>query len=315
MSAFTFRRTGPIPVVAVVASLTFSLIASASPASASPQTRTIVDGFNLGLSNKSRIAVATREARKLLGLAWFPPGSRESSSWVRINAHRYTENVPTLGSPDVVDIAHYYVAGQKYQGLSWLDGHVPNGSTLNGRGGMDRAHLEWSYSFPAVSFLSVSDLQYTKLVLPNGEVELRIDAQIQWTPQKSVYSIVGVGAKTLTAVFTSGEGQRPSSKKSVVTHDAVTLATIREEVNALPVAYPGVMHCPFEPVGSAIIKFYRAGQTDPFAVVSAGAGGCGTIRISQYASGGQLSGSGNDGGGYGLMPTVEKLLGITNSQQ
>ena len=314
MFACICRRIGSTAVVAAVASLTVSLIAGVIPASASPHPRTTVDGYNLGLSNKSRVAVATSEAGKLLGLAWFPPGSREATSWVRVNGHRYTENVPTIGGPDVVDVARYYVAGRKYQGLSWLNGHVPNGSTLNGRGGTDRAHLEWSYSFPVVSFLS-SDLQYTKLILPNGEVELRIDAQIQWTPQKSVYSIVGVGAKTLTAVFTPGGSQLPSSKQSVVTHDATTISTIRNEVDALPVAYPGLMSCPFEPVGSVIIKFYRAGQTNPFAVVAAGAGGCGIIRVSQYGSGGQLIGSGNDGGGYGLIPTVEKLLGITNSQQ
>lgn len=257
--------------------------------------------------------VATEEAKKLLGLAWFPPGSRTSTSWVDVNGHRYTEGVPTLGSPDVVDIAHYYVAGRTYQGLSWLSGHAPTGSTLDGRGGTDRAHLEWSYSFPAKSFLSFSDLQYTKLILPDGEVKLRIDAQIQWTPQKSAYSIVGRGASKLTVVFTPGGGERPSSKVTIVTTDAITIATIRDDVNKLLVAYPGAMHCPFESGSNMRIQFYRAGRTNPFVVVSAGAGGCGNVRVSQFATGGQLIGSGNDAGGYGLIPAVEKLLGATNA--
>jgi hypothetical protein len=315
MFAFTCRRSKALAVAAAVTSLTISFMVGVSPASASPHPRTTVDGYSLGPSNTSRVAVATSEADKLLGLAWFPPGSRTSASWIYVNGHQYTEGVPTIGSPDVVDIAHYYVAGGKYQGLSWLDGHVPKGSRLDGRGGTDRAHLEWSYSFPTTSFISFADLQYTKLILPNGKVELRIDAQIQWTPQKSAYSLIGVGANKLTAIVTTGALQRPTSTKSIVTKNAATIASIRDDVNALPVAYPGVMHCPVESGGSMVLKFYRAHGTDPFAVASAGAGGCGDVFVRQYAADGKLIGSGDDGGGGGLIAEVEKLLGLTQSQQ
>jgi hypothetical protein len=222
--------------------------------------------------------------------------------------------VPTLGSPDVVDIAHYFVAGRKYEGLSWLDGHVPKGSTLNGRGGTDRAHLEWSYYFPTTSFLAYADLQYVKLILPNGEVELRIDAQIQWTPQKSIYSIIGAGANRVTVAYVRAGSEPQPTNRSVVTTDLTTISTIRNQLNELPVAYPGITSCPLETLGIITIKFYRAGQFNPFVIVSNEAGGCGAIRISQYSTGDQRIGSGKDAGGVGVTPAVAKLLGITNSE-
>lgn len=301
-------------MVAALGLLVLTFTSGVSPASGALHSKSMAYGVNLGPSNPFRIAVARSRARELLALAWFPTGSREFGSWVRLNGHEYTEGVDRLGSPDVVDIARYYLSGPMNQGLSWLNGHVPKGARLNGRGGTNRGHLQWSYSFPAVLFLSYSDLQYTKLILPNGAVELRIDAQIQWTPQKSVYSIVGVGADKLTAAFMPGESQLLSSKTSIVTNDTATISTFRNEVNALPVAYPGVMSCPFESAGSVTLEFYRAGETFPFAAVSTGAGGCGNIRVSQYSIGGQLIGSGSDGGGYNLMPAAEKLLGITSQQ-
>jgi hypothetical protein len=312
MFAFNCQRSRPLTVFTAVASLSVSFMVGVSPASASLHSRTIVDGYNLGLSNRSRVAVATREAGKLLGLAWFPPGSRKSTSWVYVNGHQYTEGVPTIGGPDVVDIAHYYVAGEKYQGLSWLDGHVPNGSTLDGRGGTNRGHLEWSYSFPTTSFMPYPDLQYTKLILPNGKVELRIDAQIQWTPQKSVYSIIGAGANRVTVAYVRVGSEPQPINRSVVTTDATTISTIRNQLNALPVAYPGIDNCPLETLGNITVKFYRAGQSNPFAVVSNDAGGCGEILISQYSKGGQRIGSGDDAGFTGVTPAVAMLLGVTN---
>jgi hypothetical protein len=267
----------------------------------------------LGPSNSSRTASARADANRLLSLAWHPSGSRVLTTWVHTKGYELSAPMASLGDPDTIDIAHFYLAGPKSQGVSWLNARKPAGSTLSGEGGPDRAHLEWSYSFAFTPLLPDSDLQYSKLILPNGETEFRIDAQVSWTPQKSPFSIIPGGSASLNATFLPGYGQPASGKRMVSTKNLSVIATIRTQINGLPVAYPGPLSCPSELPGSVIVQFFHSHELQAFAVVHFNSSACGFSRVTLYSATHTRIGSGDDGGGYRAVPRLMKLLGIANS--
>jgi hypothetical protein len=248
-----------------------------------------------------------------MSLAWFPADARRLSTWIHLKGFELSEPAATIGDPDQIDIARYYLAGPKSQGVSWLNARIPAGGSLDGEGGTDRANLEWSYAFPSTAILQQSDLQYTKRILPDGDVELRIDAQVAWTPQKSPFSIIASGATLVQAVY-SGSIQTNSVSKPLTasTRSVATIAALRRQINALPVAYPGIMSCPYENPGSVTVRFFRSPHVRAFATVFFASSSCGRVQVSQFSSTHQLLGRGEDGGGFVAVPCVMKLLGLKN---
>jgi hypothetical protein len=287
----------------------------AAPAFASGQSIRVVDGVNLGPSDASRISTARADANRLLSLAWYPAGAQRLSTWIHLKGFNLSKPGASIGDPDQIDIARFYLAGPKSQGVSWLNARKPVGGTVEGYEGTDRANLEWSYFFPSTPILEQSELQYTKRILPDGNVEFRIDAQVAWSPQKSRFSIIPSGATLVEAVYSPGSEQaRPVPRRlSARTTSALTIATIRREINALPVAYPGVVSCPFQGTGSVTVRFFKTPHARAFATVFFASNSCGEVRVSQYSSTHRLLGTGDDGGGYGRVPSVNKLLGIKSS--
>jgi len=284
---------------------------TALPAFASGGSSFVVHSIYLGPSDASRILLARADAHRLLSLAWYPAGARRLSTWIHLKGFDLSEPGASIGDPDQIDIARYYLAGPKSQGVSWLNARAPAGGTSEGSGGTDRANLEWSYAFPFTPILPQSDLQYSKRILPDGDVEFRIDAQVAWTPQKSRFSIIPSGATLVEAVYSGSNDPNFVSKRLTArTTSVATIATIRRQIDALPVAYPGPVSCPFEGAGTVTVRFFDAAHARAFATVFFASNSCGEVRINQFSSTHQLLGSGNDGGGYGAVPSVVKLLGI-----
>ncbi len=255
---------------------------AALPAFASDRSSLVVDGVSLGPSDASRMSTARADANRLLSLAWHPSGARRLSTWIHLKGFELSEPGASIGDPDQSDVPRFYLARSTSQGLSWLNAPTPDGGTLEGSGGTDRANLEWSYSFPFTPVLPQSDLQYTKRILPDGDVELRIDAQVAWTPQKSRFSIVPSGATVVQAVYSTNNGstQAAIKRSEASTTDATTIATIRRQINALPVAYPGPMSCPFEDPGSITVRFLHSAHAQAFATVHFDSKGCGGVQVS-----------------------------------
>jgi hypothetical protein len=291
------------------------LAAMAVPAFASGGSSFVVKSVYLGPSDASRMSSARADANRLLSLAWFPAGARKLSTWIHLKGFELSEPDASIGDPDQIDIARFYLAGPKSQGVSWLNARTPEGGSSEGSGGTDRANLEWSYAFPFTPILPQSDLQYSKRILPDGNVEFRIDAQVAWTPQKSRFSIVPSGATLVEAVYVPGSGQTyPVSKRLTASTTSVeTIATIRRQIDALPVAYPGIVSCPYETPGSITVHFFDAAHVRAFATAYFASSSCGDVRISQFSSTHRFLGSGDDGGGYDAVPSVMKLLGLKNA--
>jgi hypothetical protein len=284
------------------------------PAFASGQSARVVDGVNLGPSDASRISSARADAIRLLSLAWHPAGAQRLSTWIHLKGFDLSEPGASIGDPDQIDTARFFLAGPKSQGVSWQNARTPVGGTIEGYGGTDRANLEWSYYFPTTPILEQAELQYTKRILPDGSVEFRIDAQVAWSPQKSRFSIIPSGATMVEAVYSPGSAQaRPVPRRlSARSTSVAIIATIRRQINALRVAYPGIVSCPYQGTGDVTVRFFKAAQSRAFAQVFFASNSCGEVRVSQFSSTHHLLGTGDDGGGYGDVPSVMKLLGIKN---
>jgi hypothetical protein len=287
-----------------------------TPALASGGPDRVVDGINLGPSDVSRMALARSDANRLLSLAWHPSGARQLTTWVRVKGFELSSPGASIGSPDQIDIARFYLAGRKSQGVSWLNTRVPAGGSLDGEGGTDRANLEWSYAFPSTHLLPQSDLQYTKRILPDGNVELRVDGQVAWWPQKSPFSIIPSGATMVEAVYSPDGNTTPPATERLMarTTSVATISLIRSQINALPAAYPRIMSCPYESPGSITVRFFQSAHPRAFASVYFPSRSCGRIQVSQFSSTHQLLGSGDGGGGFEGVSSVMKLLGLKNQQ-
>lgn len=307
------QRTWVVPSV-LVATLVCLLLCGAGhalPAFASNRSSFTVSTNYLGPSDASRRALARADAVRLTSLAWYPPGARRLSTWIHQSGFEMSEPAASIGDPDQEDVTRFYLSGPSSQGLSWLNTRVPSGATLDGYGGPDRANLEWSYSFPSSPILPQSVLQYSKRILPDGNVELRIDAQVAWTPQKSRFSIIPSGAVLVRAVFfvSGATNEEPKTLMSSTTNTA-TIAAIRRQINALPAVYPGINSCPAEEPGSITVQFFKPARARSFASVHFSSSNCGWVQVSEFTSSHRLVGEGDDGGGYDAVPSVVKLLGL-----
>jgi hypothetical protein len=300
--------------MSVIATTCFLLAATSVSAFASGGSSFVVHTNYLGPSDASRTALARADANRLLSLAWYPAGARRLTTWIRLKGFSLSRPDGSIGDPDQVDIARFYLAGPKSQGVSWLNARPPDGGTRNGYGGRDRADLEWSYSFPFTPLLPQSDLQYSKRILPDGSVEFRIDAQVAWTPQKSRFSIIPSGATKVEAVYT-GNSQPSSLTKRVTasTTSSAIIATVRRQINGLGVAYPGIVSCPLGKPGSITVRFFRSTRARAFATVLFVGNSCGRVEISQFTPTHRLLGTGYDGGGFDAVPSVVNLLGLQKS--
>jgi hypothetical protein len=297
--------------VSAFATLCFVMAATAVPALASGGSSFVVHTNYLGPSNASRMVLARSDANRLLSLAWVPAGARRLSTWIHLNGFDLSQPAVSLGDPDNIDIARFYLAGPKNQGVSWLTARTPVGGTRDGYGGPDRAKLEWSYFFASTPILPQSELQYTKRILPDGDVEFRIDAQVAWAPQKSRFSIVPSGATMVQAVYTGRSSSNVVTKRLTASTTLVAMiATIRRQINALPVAYPGLNSCPYQNPGSITVRFFRTLLSRSFATVFFVSNSCGRVQIREFSSTHHPLGTGFDGGGVDAVPSVMKLLGL-----
>jgi len=80
-----------------------------------------------------------------------------------------------------------------------------------------------------------------------------------------------------------------------------------------PVAYPGISSCPYVKPGTITVRFFRSAHTREFASVFFDRESCDDVWVSLYSSTHQLLGKGEDGGDFGAIPSVTKLLGLQNA--
>jgi hypothetical protein len=296
----TARRRSAVLALALALSSVVSVAASAS---------------SLGPTDAQRRALASFEARHLLSVVALPAGSR-----------RVARSDPALGrtplstgalsdDPDQVDLTRFYLVARGEWALAWLERHVPLGGTRSGWGtgsgpGTPTSHTV-TFSFATPPTLAQAELWYSMVITPSGQLGLRVDADVLWTPRKSRFSLVASGATKVVVTMDRGLNVRSDRVTTVTVTDGRTIAAIRSAVDAAPVATPGVASCPVDVGARMTMSFWRDGATGPYAVAVADPGGCGSVTVTQFA-GGVTLGVGHDSGGRTLVQFVATALGIRN---
>jgi hypothetical protein len=293
-------------LVAFVAALSVTTFAMSPPASAS----------SLGPGNRQRAALASIEARHLLTLVTPPAGSTRLAHWIAADGTALLSAPSTPGDPDVVDLSEFFLVPGGIRALGLMKDQIPKGGKVSGSGsssgpGTDNEQSE-SFSFHGTSVLPSPEIQYSMVITPTGQLGLRVDATVTWTPQKSPYSIVAAGAVRIVVTVNRGFNVKTNKVTTVEVDDSSTIKTIRAKVNALPVQLPGLMSCPFDGGASMTLQFFRPNATAPYATVVVDPTGCGGVSVKQFGANGALIGTGGDSGGSGLAKFIANDLGITN---
>lgn len=301
------RRHLALPRRSIVATLAVAL------ASASAVT-SLAAASTLGPTNAQRRALATLEARHLFTLVTLPSGSRE----VTRSNPAIERTLLSVGArpadPDQVDLTRFYVIAQGQSALNWLESHVPVGGRRSEWGtgsgpGQPTSHT-LAFSFVGSPVLSQAQLQYSMVISPSGDLGLRVDANVLWTPRKSPFSLVANGATTVVVTMDRGFNVRNGRVTTVTATSSDAIASIRTALNELPVATPGVVSCPLDVGALMTLTFWRSGATSPYAKVAADPGGCGAVTVSQFGSDGAVIGVGHDSGGSNFVRLVATRLSI-----
>lgn len=291
---------------AVVAAIVATTLVASMPVSAA----------SLGPTNQQRQVLARTEAHHLVTLATLPAGSTRLATWTPALGPGLRAPAASPSAPDQVDLTHYYLAPGGVKTLSWLEGRWPRGGTLSGTGtgsgpGTPTVRSE-TFNYPSSPVLSQPQLEYTMLVTFQGQFELRVDAIVLWTPQKSRFSIVPAGATRAVVTVDRGPNVKTNRVTMVTLTRPATINAILSHVNDLPVVLPGISNCPLDLVASMVISFWRTGAAKPYAVVTADPSGCGSVNISEFGPNGALLGVGHDSNGQSLAKFVATSLSIKN---
>ena len=160
---------------AVVLSLT--TIASSLRANAS----------SLEPSNAQRIVLAKAEARHLLTLAIYPKGSRHIATWIKADGNQLSTPMTPTGNVNQVDITGFYLAPSGSTALAWLRARVPKGARLTSMGTSSGPNSggesEVTYTFTGTSILPRPELEYSMVITPQHQLEMRLDAIVAYRPQ------------------------------------------------------------------------------------------------------------------------------------
>lgn len=269
----------------------------------------------LGPTNTQRHALALRDVRHLLAIAPLPPGARRFATYDVKYRSVLGQAQGLAGGPDTADAAEFFEAAHGAAATSWLNrvrvgGAVHTGSGSSAGPGSFNATFV-SFSFPATSILQQPQLEYTMIATARGALEVRVDAEVQWTPRKSKYSqIPGDATKVVVTVDNHALNGDRGVTTTTDSSNPADLKLLVTAINSLPAMNPGLMFCPFDNGSTVTLAFFVADSSTPYARVVAVPGGCGSVSISQYAADGTLLGATKVGGGTTLARFVAQTLHV-----
>jgi hypothetical protein len=132
-------------------------------------------------------AAARREASHLLTLIRLPVGARRSVSepaGAGAALASYSVNIPVV--PELIDLHEYFVVPSATAAsvIDWITQNPPAGSARGDSGSGQVSGEQWtSFDFQHLSgFVNWPDLVANAVPIPNGEVALRVDAQVAPRP-------------------------------------------------------------------------------------------------------------------------------------
>ncbi len=254
---------------------------------------------------------ASRDAGQLLRKVVLPAGavvaSRNPTVW-----KWFTQPQMTPDTPAVVDHHRFWrVPGKPPSAvLAWFQAHRPAGASPAGSGsgsGLGYVFDSLSFQFPSISH-AITSRQLVVLLTAarGGGTAVRVDAEDVWFIPRPRWERVPAGVTAIELVdhkFNFRTGKTSTSSQTVT--DAIQVAKVVADVNALPPGQPGVEACPADIGPNVALKFYGDQGGPVVAEADADGSGCGTVgfklagRAEPYLT-----------GGPGLIAQLDTLLGM-----
>jgi hypothetical protein len=267
-----------------------------------------------GPSNAERRALATSLAHRLFNVARLPAGARRLAHWDSTNGRALLSMGAVPGDPNQVHQTRFYLAPHGQAALAWVEGLSLRGGrrTSYGTGsgpGQPTTHFV-AFTFTSSAVLSGPQLEYSMLITPSGELGLRVDAVVVWTPQKPLSAFIAANASRVDVVVNRGYNVKQHRVSVYHVTSGSLIGAFTAHVNALGVATPGVFSCPVDVGATMTLSFFRQATTSPFATVVVDPGGCGSVTITQSRSAGPAAGVAHDAGGARFAAYVAGALSI-----
>jgi hypothetical protein len=256
---------------------------------------------------------AEADADAILASFAVPKGARKLSAAPSVGKGALRWPGQTLGTPDLVDKAEWWIAtGAPQSVLSWEAKHLSHRFSSAGGGtgyGPGFATI-WSqvFSLPDIPGVLDSRELVVEVVQDGAKTAIRVDSQVAWQPARPASEKVPAAAKAVTIAMKLGtdQGGRKPPKPVTIT-DPAKVGALKALVNGLALFPPGTFNCPAD-FGQGLVLTFRAGPGTPaLAVAAVDLAGCDGVDLtiggkSQPA----LAGPGTDSG-----PQVLKLAGLS----
>ena len=312
------RRFGAFAALALGAAAAVALCACAlAPTAPSPAGRPI-GSTGVPLASAKQPAPpphqrAVADATAILASFAVPTGARKLSAAPSVGNGVLKAPAQTLGTPDLVDKAEWWIASGAPQGvLAWEARHLSHRFSSGGAGtGYGRSiATTWFqvFSLPGIPGVLDSRELVVLVVQDGGKTAIRVDAQVAWLPARPASEKVPAAAKAVTISVDPGlnQGGRKPQKPVTIT-DPAKVRALTALINGLALFPPGVPDCPSDFGGNLVLTFRAGPRTPALAVATVNLSGCDGVDLT---IGGKpqppLAGPGTDSG-----PQILRLAGLS----
>jgi hypothetical protein len=312
------RRFGAFAPLALGAAAAVALCACAlAPTAPSPAGRPI-GSTGVPLASAKQPAPpphqrAVADATAILASFAVPTGARKLSAAPSVGNGVLKAPAQTLGTPDLVDKAQWWIASGAPQGvLAWEARHLSHRFSSGGAGtGYGRGiATTWFqvFSLPGIPGVLDSRELVVLVVQDGGKTAIRVDAQVAWLPARPASEKVPAAAKAVTISADPGlnQGARKPQKPVTIT-DPAKVRALTALINGLALFPPGVPDCPADFGGNLVLTFRAGPRTPALAVATVNLAGCDGVDLT---IGGKpqppLAGPGTDSG-----PQILRLAGLS----
>ena len=312
------RRFGAFAALALGAAAAVALCACAVALTAPSPAGRPIGSTGVPLASAKQPAPpphqrAVADATAILASFAVPTGARKLSAAPSVGNGVLKAPAQTLGTPDLVDKAEWWIASGAPQGvLAWEARHLSHRFSSGGAGtGYGRSiATTWFqvFSLPGIPGVLDSRELVVLVVQDGGKTAIRVDAQVAWLPARPASEKVPAAAKAVTISADPGlnQGARKPQKPVTIT-DPAKVRALTALINGLALFPPGVPDCPADFGGNLVLTF-RAGPRAPaLAVATVDLSGCDGVDLT---IGGKpqptLAGPGTDSG-----PQILRLAGLS----
>jgi hypothetical protein len=314
------RRLGafaPLALAAVAAVALCACAVTTAPTAPSPASKP-VGSTGVPLTTAKQPAQpahqrAVADASAILASFAVPTGARRLSAAPSVAKGVLKAPAQTLGTPDLVDKAEWWIASGAPQGvLAWEAGQLSHrfSSAGGGTGYGRNIATTWTqvFSLPAIPGV-LDSRELVVLVVQDGDkTAIRVDAQVAWQPARSASEKVPAAAKAVTISIDPGlnQGGRKPQKPVTIT-DPAKVRALTALINGLTPFPPGAPDCPADFGGNLVLTFRAGPRTPALAVATVDLSGCDGVDLT---IGGKpqptLAGPGTDSG-----PQVLRIAGLS----